>query len=86
MYDSSMMRRLLHETVKFLERCQTSVLTGNIELEKYYWLTRIKHDFVNNILECEDKSKFVDNELKDRIIKIRFNECFITYMTGVFDL
>lgn len=76
-------KALLLETVKFVEKCQTAMLMGKIDFERYYWLTKVKYSFINSIVHSEDKKGFIDRSMEGRLYKIYINKCFISFMVSV---
>lgn len=62
--------RLLGETVKFLEKCQTMILNGKIDVVNYWSLTTYKFGFIDNMMKSEEETVFVNKELRTRICNL----------------
>lgn len=68
--------RLLEETVKFIDICQTIRLQGKISNDIYIEITSVKFSFIDKILN-EDKTFFIDNKLNTSIKKVYQNDSYI---------
>lgn len=60
-------RKLLNESVRFIELCQTYVLKGKINVETYNSLSDIKLDFIKDMMEAEKAHIYYDVRFSDRI-------------------
>jgi len=60
-------RRLLSESVKFIEICQGNFLSGKINTATYALLSDVKIDFLRNFLETEIYDVYIDNDFLYRI-------------------
>lgn len=66
-------RKLLNESVRFIELCQSYALDGRIDLETYGSLSAIKLSFLKDMLEREETIIYFDKDFACRI-----NELFKT--------
>ncbi|GAE90893.1 hypothetical protein [Acetivibrio straminisolvens] len=66
-------RKLLNESIRFIELCQSYVLDGKINVETYNSLSGIKLSFIKDMLERENTSIYFDRDFFRRI-----NELFKT--------
>lgn len=62
--------KYLKESVWFLEKCQMMTLKEKIDTLDYFSLTTCKLGFINNLLNNEAETLFVNKELKERLYKL----------------
>lgn len=60
-------RRLLSESVKFIEICQGNLLSGKINTATYALLSDVKFDFLKNFLKGEIYDLYIDKDFLYRI-------------------
>lgn len=62
--------RLIREAVKYLEICQECFFKSEIEVDDYYSLTNVKFNFIENVLEDQDRHIFISNDLRTRLKRL----------------
>jgi hypothetical protein len=68
---------LLKETIRFLELCQKLKLEGKITEENYYSMTKIKFNFLDNIIKSGER-EFIDQATRLSLNKIYKVDYFIS--------
>ncbi|OPZ94826.1 MAG: hypothetical protein BWY74_00262 [Firmicutes bacterium ADurb.Bin419] len=60
-------KKLLSESVNFVELCQGNVLSGRINLETYNLLSYVKINFLKNYISSEIQELHIDRDFSKRI-------------------
>jgi len=71
------MGRLLGETIKFIEICQSLVFIKNISEKDYFSFTGVKFSFIQNFITAEGYSFEYGSEEADRLVRIIRNDFVI---------
>jgi hypothetical protein len=59
--------KLVRETARFLEICQEQVVLNRIGIKDYIALTSTKFDFIDKLLESEQRLLFIDKSFQSRL-------------------
>lgn len=70
-------RRLLSESVKFIEVCQKCLLSGKINAATYVLLSDVKFDFLKNFLKTEIYDVYIEKDFLYRIKNLFTINCLI---------
>ncbi len=60
-------KKLLSESVNFIELCQGNLLNGRINLETYNLLSYMKINFLRNFINSEKQELHIDRDFSKRI-------------------
>jgi len=63
-------KRLLCESVKFIELCQKKVLSGEINISTYVLLSNVKIDFLKSFLNANYYDVYFGEEFSNRMKKL----------------
>jgi hypothetical protein len=69
---------LFKETIRFLGFCQKLKLDGKISDENYYSMTKIKFDFLDNIIRLGEREFFIDKDTRLSLNEIYRVDYFIS--------
>lgn len=70
-------KRLLNESVKFIEVCQIKALSGKINIDTYSLLSDMKIDFLRDFLKAEMYDLYIDRDFSNRLKRLFTVNCFI---------
>lgn len=70
-------KRLLSESVNFIEVCQLKVLSGKINIATYNLLSDMKIDFLRDFLKAEMYDVYIDRDFSSRIKRLFTVNCLI---------
>ena len=72
------MQKLFGEMVKFLETCQTGLLSRKINFNDYCALTGVKFTFLSKTIKTEDTNTMNDTQMLKRFASLQLRHSFIT--------